>query len=227
MKKGANMFKALKMKIAARRVEKNKQKKTTKTKKPGFWSKVWSWIRSIDLIGLVNLTLLMCIIMLFSMLIIDITKCSKKTVVFVATESAPVMVADEKPIIKPIETPVQTVTLPLKKSAAKPCAVKKPQPVKIEKKTYVVNGNMFIDGEFPGESKLSHGTKVNGNLYLQNMGRYTLPCDTVIEGDLFLRNVAYLKFCGTFTVKGNIYVSRNSSFGPLPNTARVGGQVIL
>lgn len=246
------MFKQLKMKIAARRVE-NAKKKTAKAKKSNkstFWTKVWnivswpfrmvarllnkiwSWIRRIDLIGLVNLTLLMSIIVLFSMLIIDITNCGKKTVVFVAAEDVPVTVAkteentQQKNIVKienETKQSAQKITLPLKK-VSKPCC---DAPVKRDAKTYVVNGNLFIDGEFPGESKLLCGAKIRGNLYLQNMRRYTLPCNTVIEGDLFLRNVEMLKFCGSFTVKGNIYVSRNSSFGPIPATARIGGQVIL
>ncbi|MDR0726842.1 MAG: hypothetical protein LBF37_02140 [Rickettsiales bacterium] len=243
------------MKIAARRVEKAKKNttKARKTNKSTFWtkvwnviswpfrilarlfSKIWSWIRSIDLIGLVNLTLLMSIIVLFSMLIIDMTGCGKKTVVFVAAESVPVSTAktdvkvDQKKIVKvenETKQSVQTITLPLKK-VSKPCCNTTANTFKAEKKTYVVNGNVFIDGEFPGENKLSCGAKIRGNLYLQNMRKYTLPCNTVIEGDLFLRNVDMLKFCGIFTVKGNIYVSRNSSFGPLPSTARIGGQVIL
>ena len=59
------------------------------------------------------------------------------------------------------------------------------------------------------------------------MQKYTLPCNINIEGNLFLRDMGMLQFCGAFTVKGNIYVSPRSSFGPLPKTARLGGQVIL
>ena len=59
------------------------------------------------------------------------------------------------------------------------------------------------------------------------MRKYTLPCDAKIRGNLFIRNVDKLSFCGQFSVKGNIYVSKQSSFGPIPRNANIGGQVIL
>jgi hypothetical protein len=77
-------------------------------------------------------------------------------------------------------------------------------------------------------------TTVNGNLILQNLRIYTLPCGTRIDGDLLLRNVHQLRFCvsdqaniQSFAIRGNIYVSSNSSFGPLPKNAHLGGQVIF
>ena len=36
-----------------------------------------------------------------------------------------------------------------------------------------------------------------------------------------------LSFCGAFTVNGNIYVNRQSSFGPLPKGTKINGQIIL
>ncbi len=98
------MFKKLKLKIAARRVERQKARKGASTrrrttrKSANFWTRmwniicwpldmiarisrrVWAWVRSIDLIGLVNLTLLVAIIVLFSMLVIDIVGCNKKKI---------------------------------------------------------------------------------------------------------------------------------------------------
>ena len=74
---------------------------------------------------------------------------------------------------------------------------------------------------------VKNGAHIQGDLYIQDMRKYTLPCDIVIDGNLFLRDVNMLNFCGDFTVRGNIYVSPRSSFGPVPSTARIGGQVIL
>ena len=68
---------------------------------------------------------------------------------------------------------------------------------------------------------------VNGNLYLQDMHKYTLPCNIRVNGNVFLRDLGLLQFCGDFTITGNIYVSPRSSFGPIPRTARLGGRVIL
>jgi hypothetical protein len=87
-------------------------------------------------------------------------------------------------------------------------------------------GDVIVDN-YPGTITLVNGVKVDGNLFVQNMRKYTLPCDAKINGNLFIRNVERLRFCGKFTVKGNIYVNRQSSFGPLPAKSRVGGIVIL
>ncbi len=242
------MFKTLKMKLAARRVERNKT--ATKKTKPAAkkhsdsaWTRIWAvitwpfrmiwrglvafwnWVRCIDLIGLINLTLLIAIIVLFSMLIMDLCRCGKKTIVMVpATEVAPavtVVTAPVKPQIEIVEAsaPVRpAITLPIQKKTTAEI-----------KKTATQNtfhGDVIIDGELPG-TKISHCAVINGNLYLQNMRKYTLPQGVVINGDLYIRNVSMLKFYGEFTVTGNIYVTHNSSFGAIPKTARVGGQIIL
>ena len=87
-------------------------------------------------------------------------------------------------------------------------------------------GDVVIDTR-RAASVIEHNTRVQGNLYLQNMRKYTLPCGVRVEGNLFLRDVNLLQFCGEFTVTGNIYVNPRSSFGPIPANARVGGYVIL
>ena len=74
---------------------------------------------------------------------------------------------------------------------------------------------------------LYNGAKINGNLIIQNMRKYTLPCGMKINGHLFVRNVARLHFCGEFTVNGNIYVNRESSFGALPDGTKINGQIIF
>jgi hypothetical protein len=87
-------------------------------------------------------------------------------------------------------------------------------------------GDVVIDSRGAGKL-LQNQSQINGNLYLQNMHKYTLPCDVKINGNLFLRDIGLLQFCGDFVVTGNIYVSPRSSFGPIPKTARVGGYVVL
>lgn len=257
------MFKKLKMKIAARRVERKKartaaSKKSRRTARRTFAQRVWdafcapfkwiarqfcrlwAWIRSIDLIGLVNLTLLVSIIVLFSMLIIDVLKCRQKSVVVVAAPvevTQPQIVVSDDNAPRNVKSRPTTVSLPVKRDAQtreyvtqpinvvqkKPCDATVRQTARVANKIY---GDTIIDGR--GDAHiLRENTTVNGNLYLQNMGKYILPCGTTVRGNLFLRDVRMLQFCGTFTVTGNIYVSPRSSFGPLPATARLGGQVIL
>lgn len=253
------MFEKLKVKWAARRMNKGKAKKSPAkkkaVKKTGFWSRVWkiicmpfkwvwkqckrvwAWIKTINLIGLINLTLLIAIIVLFTMLIIDVMGCRKQSAIVVVqkpvqTEQVVTIDLDRAyaQSEKKIRESARAVTLPIKEEVKTNASDCKPA---TEVKTVTCgtasgkfHGDMIIDGFYPGES-LSCGQRVRGNVYLQNMRKYTLPCNTVIEGNLLLRNVDMVKFCGTFTVTGNIYVHRNSSFGPIPKTARIGGQVIL
>ncbi|MCL2339049.1 MAG: hypothetical protein FWC51_03810 [Proteobacteria bacterium] len=88
-------------------------------------------------------------------------------------------------------------------------------------------GDEIVDITRFGGPRLVSNSVVHGNLYVQNAHFYTLPCNITIEGDLYIRNVGLLRFCGDFNIQGNIVVSANSSFGPIPPTARLGGQVIF
>ena len=259
------MFKALKMKIAARRMEnKNGSRKKPVTKKTGrkiqkksFWSctwniikkpfqlitqwlnRFWKWVRSIDLIGLVNITLLSAIIVLFSMLIIDIIGCNKKTVVIIAQNDASQQVTiSEQSLPRTVRDRgiEKESSLPLQRDANRQFIGKtinvvtpKPDKVAIQQTARVRNvmyGDVIIDSR-GAATMLKTGDIVKGNLYLQNMRKYILPRGVRIEGNLFLRDLGMLQFAGEFTVTGNIYVTPTSSFGPLPGTARIGGQVIL
>ncbi|MBN1325187.1 MAG: hypothetical protein JW974_03130 [Alphaproteobacteria bacterium] len=254
------MFKKLKLKLASRRVEKSKDAATKAKKKnkndiSKFWTKfwnivswpiratktmcnkIWHWLRLIDLIGMINLTLLITIIVLFSVLIMNILGYRNKEFVLVASDEAPmtitttdITVDKTNPAILRKTERIQrkivrtTITLPLKRVSCRNSD--KIKLVKSAKKEYNMYGDIIIDGIKPSD-KLSSGIKINGKVYLQNMRKYTLPCDIHIEGDLLLRNVEMLKFCGDFTITGNIYISRNSSFGPIPKTAKLGGQIIF
>ncbi len=243
------MFKQLKMKIAARRVEKNKKRnanrRTNSRPAAGFgarvWDlicrpfkwmgrmggRVWAWLRSVDLIGMVNLTLLVSIIILFSMLIIDIYRGGKKTVVVVDADAVPVVISDTPQVAVTNSAaprhvtarPVRT-TLPLRRDGVVA------RPTNNSAMRYTVTGDVVVNGRGDGHM-LTNDIRVQGNVYLQNMRKYVLPCNAYIDGHLFLRDVNMLQFCGDFVVTGNIYVSRRSSFGPIPSTARLGGQVIL
>ncbi len=230
--------------------KKNKTKNTKKNNaRSGFWGRVWNiicwpfrklamlcrrfwnWVCKIDLIGLTNITLLVAIITLFSMLIIDVVDCNRKQVVVVA-KPVPVTAPEQVTITE--ESAKKPVTLPIVKSNTQKTVnvvpVKKAEVAIAKKQTArqgkKLMGDVVIDSRGAG-AILQYGTQVNGNLYLQNMRKYTLPCDIRINGNLFLRDVNMLQFCGDFVVTGNIYVSPRSSFGPIPKTARVGGHVVL
>ena len=230
--------------------KKSKTKNTRKSNaRSSFWGRVWNiicwpvrkvaalcrrfwnWVCKIDLIGLTNITLLVAIIALFSMLIIDVVGCNRKQVVVVA-ESVPVTAPEQITITE--ESAKKPITLPIAKNEAQKTVnvvpVKKAEVAIAKKQTArqgaKLMGDVVIDSRGAG-AILQTGIQVNGNLYLQNMRKYTLPCDIRINGNLFLRDVNMLQFCGDFVVTGNIYVSPRSSFGPIPKTARVGGHVVL
>lgn len=236
---------------------KAKTKTTRKnTKRKGFWTRVWNivcwpfrmiaklcrrfwnWLCGINLVAMVNLALLVAIIVLFSMLIIDVVGCRKQVVIVakpqpveqvVVSESAAPRNVRPRPVL-PIKAPanaqknknaVRSINVvPVKRAEAQ---IAKQQTAKRNNKFM---GDVIIDSRGAG-AMLQAGAQVNGNLYLQNMSKYTLPCDIRINGNLFLRDVNMLQFCGDFVITGNIYVSPRSSFGPIPKTARLGGHVVL
>lgn len=205
---------------------------------------IWNWVKSIDIVGMVNLTLLVAIIVLFTGLIHNFTRYDNNSVDMAAKTNKNVVVAkansatpDNRKVVKR-KYKINTA-LPLKVSAEtgikpqiKTVGVKKPMVVKeislpakdLPKQRLM--GDVIVD-MYPSAPVLSNGVKIDGNLFIQNMRKYTLPCDAKIRGNLFIRNVDKLSFCGKFTVQGNIYVNRYSSFGPIPRDAHIMGQVIL
>ena len=197
---------------------------------------LWRWIASINMVALLNLALLVSIIVLFSLLIIDLRKSANATNNTEIITLKPAPVAESTPVVQPRATRKMT-TLPIKrdpitrKAAATPIQVAKVKqnPVAIKQVAQTkqkIFGDTIID-HHDMTSILSNGAHVRGNLYIQDLRKYTLPCNIVVDGNLILRDVNMLNFCGDFTVRGNIYVNPRSSFGPVPSTARIGGQVLL
>lgn len=195
------------------------------TKKPGFFTRAWNFIRGVDVVCAVNILLLGMIIVIFSMLILDICDCNRSQNNARPNITRNAQPAATTPNIAPaaprkitvVRKTVSTITLPLgKKNTPSPVAAPVQKPI----------GPTIIAG-VKGDTKLSRGNEIHGNLYLEDMRRYTLPCGLRVNGDLFVRNVGILKFCGAFTVTGNIYVTPSSSFGTIPRNAKIGGKIIL
>lgn len=210
------MSKGTKMKQAARRI-KWAQRRATAANKPCLLSRLWTHLRHTDVVGMINLTLLVAIIVLFSMLIIDITR-NTRPCPAPATPVPQVTVTDASAPRNLRPRPVTRMTIPT------PAPTDTPVTTPVVK--YDLYGDTVIDSRDAGRT-LRPDMRVRGNVYLQNMRKFTLPCGLHIDGNLFLRDMGMLRFCGEFTVTGNIYVSPRSSFGPIPRTAHVGGHVIL
>ena len=190
--------------------------------------RVWNWVAGLNIVALANITLLVAIIVLFSILIMNVLGCRKQPEVIVAqpvnvNQTVEVRNVVPRPVVLPVAgkkvaQPVNVV--PVKKSEVQ---IAKRH---IAKQNKQLMGDVIIDSRGAGRM-LESGMVVNGNLYLQNMHKYTLPCNIRVNGNVFLRDLGLLQFCGDFTITGNIYVSPRSSFGPIPRTARLGGHVIL
>lgn len=201
---------------------------------------IWNWLKSINVVGMINLTLLVVIIMLFTSLIVDVVRCSKCSTPASNRNGEVVVVQNgyAKNNHKVVKRTFNT-TLPLKADkktgitpkiktvgVARPEIVRETSLPSDELPQQNLSGDVIVDVN-PRSPVLSNGTKINGNLIIQNMRKYTLPCGMKINGHLFVRNVARLYFCGEFTVNGNVYVNRESSFGVLPKGAKINGQIIL
>lgn len=230
-------------------MQKNKKSATKKTqsKKPSLlkriWNiicwpfrkianlcrRIWNWICKINIIGLTNLTLLLAIIILFCMLIIDVTDCFATS----GNKSNNIPCA-EKNLKRRV---VPRAVLPIKqnpnKNKVQSVSVVPVNKVEItEAKKQIAEHNNKFYGDIIVDNRgaahlIKNGATINGNLFLQNMRKYVLPCDIRVNGNVFVRDVNQMQFCGDFVITGNIYVSPRSSFGPVPGTARLGGQVIL
>lgn len=248
------MTKKSKMELASQRIADKNQPERPAPKKgwgrvwyiicmPFRWlarqlRRLWAWICGINVIGLINTALLVAIIVLFSMLIIDITN---------SVSNKKVIIADVPAIaVKPSRPQVTVTNASAPKYLAAQARNKQTLPIKRDPVTRKYTGrtisvaertkgrpaqkklmgDVFVDRN-PVSPVLAQGAHIRGNLYLQDMHKYTLPCGIRIDGNLFLRDVGMLQFCGDFVVTGNIYVSHRSAFGPIPRTAHVGGQIIL
>ena len=201
---------------------------------------IWNWLKSIDIVGMINLTLLVVIIILFTSLIVDIVR-SRRCQTVTGDRNGYVTVVQNdyaKNNNKVVKRTFNT-TLPLKADkktgitpkiktvgVAKPEIVRETSLPADELPQQNLSGDVIVDVN-PQSPVLSNGAKINGNLIIQNMRKYTLPCGMKINGHLFVRNVARLHFCGEFTVNGNIYVNRESSFGALPKGTKINGQIIF
>lgn len=238
------MNKLQKMKVAARKNRINNIKKRIVKIISWPWRAccaLWNWLKSIDVVGMINLTLLLVIIILFGALTIDFTR-GNRTIAdgsaqYCATSNVTKKQAttDSRKIAKrvfktalPVQADKQTGIKPKIKVVGfdKPQIVKEQSLPAKELPQQVLSGDVIVDN-YPSSPVLSNGVKINGNLFVQNMRKYTIPCDAKINGHLFIRNVARLNFCGKFKVNGNVYINRGSVFGVLPEGAKINGRIVL
>jgi len=208
----------------------------TRVREWGGWIKrqssaVWKWLKRQDKLVFFNIILLALVIVMLCVMMRNVRRQSSPQVLRTppsqAVRNAPrAGVAEQRllpnrPTIiisRKAQAPIRRERKVIKRQ--RPVV---PEPVVINK----IRGTIIIDGKGRAVKPLKPDTEIGGNLILQNIGVYLLPCGIKIGGDLLLRNVRELKFCGAFDIAGNIRVSRNSSFGALPKGAKLGGQILF
>lgn len=228
-----------------------------KTGTPSIWARIGKWIRTKGTAiknwikgggvgGLTTMLLLCSIIVLFTILVINIwdvresnrgaggshlfnnaaaDASAQPAIATRGTDDAIQKTTVTADVTIDQATDEMTITLPLRRAYPKRTADTESGNV-----VYLDggrNGDIIIDGRDPNGNRLGSMTTIRGNVFLQNMHTYALPCGIKIDGNLLIRNVGMLRFCGCFEVTGNIYVSSKSSFGPMPYGSRLGGQIIF
>lgn len=172
------------------------------------------YIKSTDIVGIANMTLLSFLFVFFSILTFETINAYKSINKTPKTKLIVVYKNKEKIKSKKDEN------IPIKITKQKNINCKK------LKKVYNRYGNIIVDGKNSLET-IKQNENLIGNLYIQNIYNYTLPCDVSINGNLFLRNIGKLKFCGKFTITGNIYITENVSFGNFPKGSKLEGNIIF
>jgi hypothetical protein len=198
----------------------------------------WRWLRNSDKLVFFNIILLLLVCVMFFIMLGQVKTAKKsaltnKAQVVETRPASRAALAKNRPTIvvsrngaamvgpeilipeRPSIAWRKKITLPLNRV---------PRAVPVIKKK--IPGTLIVNGH-GRKAKLSSMTTIGGDLILQNMRTFVLPCGTRVNGNLLLRNVRLLKFCGCFDIAGNIYVSSDSSFGPIPKDAHLGGQVIF
>jgi hypothetical protein len=204
-------------------------------------ARAWLWLRTRDVATFTNV-LLMCLAVAMMVVLIKVVQQNnllaskvKKPVAaqYVskaqAKKPAPRVVSAKVPAKVSLNTStgVAKIELPMKdvvsKATGRQFAGAKPRPV-------ISNAEWLRQEEAVRPAArvkvLPPMSEVNGNLYIQNLTSYVVPCGTKVRGDMIIRNVKKLGFCGCVEVRGNIYVGKGTSFGPLPADAKIGGRII-
>jgi len=191
-------------------------------------SAVAGLIKSLNFRALLSVVILCAVIVLFSVLAArmwdakDAEFGAGKSYMF-ANATANHIIDKRKTESEVLDSAVKSVPV----TAARPVEPKaEPEAPKVAQKPRPRIGPVTID---KGRSDLEIGPDhdIVGSLTLQNMNKFVLPCGLHINGDLIIRNVRIVRFCDGLSVSGNILVSSDSSFGPLPKDAKILGQIVL
>lgn len=105
---------------------------------------------------------------------------------------------------------------------------KKTNVVKFKKsssKVKVISGNvLFTKGHL---EYLKSNVRIEGDLYIKDINFVKIPKNFHVIGNIYLINSEALSFAGNNFVNGHIFVSGNSSLKAFPKTLKMTGQIFI
>ena len=99
------------------------------------------------------------------------------------------------------------------------------KPKKKAKKIKVIRGNVIF--EKGNLSFLKSNTKIVGDLYIKNVNFIKIPKNFQVEGNIYLVNSDGLTFMGDNFIDGHIYLSGKSSIRAFPKSVKMTGQIFI
>ena len=93
------------------------------------------------------------------------------------------------------------------------------------KKVKVIRGNIEITkGKV---EQLKPNTKIIGNLYIRNVNFLRIPENFIVDGDVYIIDSEGITFVGDSRVNGQIYVYGKSSIKSVPSSVKISGQIFV
>ena len=93
------------------------------------------------------------------------------------------------------------------------------------KKVKVIRGNVEITkGQLDA---LKPNTKIVGNLYIRNVNFLRIPENFIVEGDVYIVDSEGVTFVGDSRVNGQVYVYGKSSIKSVPSSVKITGQIFV
>ena len=87
-----------------------------------------------------------------------------------------------------------------------------------------VNGDAVISKD---SLPVLENTRIAGNLYVRGLDYVKLPRGIEVGGNLVLQDSMNARFAGEAKIAGNILVRGQSSLAALPNSVKLGGQIVM
>lgn len=96
---------------------------------------------------------------------------------------------------------------------------------KLAKKTTVVRGNvLFTKGNL---KYLKSDVRIEGDLYIKNINFVKIPKNFQVIGNIYIINSEGLTFLGNNFIDGHIYVNGKSSLRAFPKSLKMTGQIFI